>query len=73
MILQIFCLCLAQSQENSTNYFGSGFDSALLNTTSNNTQVSMTTELNTTINTGTICFNTPTLNYIITTFNLKKH
>ena len=49
ILLQIFCLCLAQSQINSTNYFGSGFGSSLLNTT---TQIIKTSVTNITSITG---------------------
>ena len=44
ILLQVFCLSLAQSQDLSTNNFGSGFDPISLNTTFYKTQVLKTTE-----------------------------
>ena len=65
---------LAQSQENSTNNFESGFDPTLLNTTTDKTQVLMTTESIPTIKTGIISYNSPTLKSVITTScNSNKH
>ena len=61
ILLQVFCLALAQSQDNSTNNFGSGFDPISLNTTFYKTQVLMTTELYTTTNKGTIYYTNPSI------------
>ena len=74
ILLQVFCLCSAQSQDNSTNNFGSGFDPISLNTSTYKTLVLMTTESYTTKNTGTMHYTNPStfknINLVREIFNL---
>ena len=71
ILLQVFCLSLAQSQDLSTNNFGSGFDPISLNTTFYKTQVLKTTESYTTTKTGKFFYTNPsTLNCKFSTRNI---